>query len=84
MLEEQTLLQKEVLTFREAAIYLGLSHSYLYRLTSKNILRAYKPNEGKLYFKRIELYNWMLSKQKVVSTDTKKAVSQQSLKTRRN
>lgn len=65
LIKEQTLLKKEVLTSREAALYLGLSLSYLYRLSSKNIVPAYKPNDGKLYFNRVELVHWMLSKRKV-------------------
>lgn len=76
MLIRQTLVNKEVLCFKEAAVYVGLSRSHLYHLIGENKIQAYKPNDGKLYFKRLDLYNWMLSK--------KKAVSQQSNKARRN
>ena len=71
MLTVQTLVKKEVLSFKEAAVYVGLSHSYLYHLTSRNKIPAYKPNDGKLFFKRMDLYNWMLSKRKTCSCEIK-------------
>ena len=43
---------KGVLTLPEAADYLGLSKSYLYKLTSKKILPHSKPLGKKLFFKR--------------------------------
>lgn len=61
MLTEQNMLQKEVLTFNEAAIYLEVSHSHLYKMTSTGLIPSYKPNGKKLYFNRKELDNWLLS-----------------------
>ncbi len=61
MLNEQNLLKKEVLTFNETAIYLEVSHSHLYKLTSTSIIPSYKPNGKKLYFNRKELDKWLLS-----------------------
>lgn len=61
MLVEQNLLKKEVLNFSEAAVYLEVSHSHLYKLTSSGVLPAYKPNGKKLYFNRKELDSWLLS-----------------------
>jgi len=60
MLTEHNMLQKEVLNFNEAAIYLELSHSHLYKLTSGNFINHYKPNGKKIYFKRTELDIWLL------------------------
>lgn len=51
---------KEIMSFREAASYLDVSESLLYKLTSKKQIRFYKPNNGKIYFKRVDLNNWML------------------------
>src|ERR1035437_9285376 len=65
MLSDQTLLKKDVLVSKEAAVYLGLSLGYLYKLTGKNKIPVYKPNDGKLYFRRMDLNRWMLSKRKV-------------------
>ena len=61
MLMEQNMLKKEVLTFNEAAIYLEVSHSHLYKMTSTGVVPSYKPNGKKLYFNRKELDSWLLS-----------------------
>ena len=61
MLREQNLLKKEVLTFSEAADYLSVSNSHLYKLTSNNVIPFYKPNKKKIFFKRSELDAWLTS-----------------------
>jgi excisionase family DNA binding protein len=61
MLTEQNILRKDVLTFNETAIYLGVSHSHLYKMTSTGVIPSYKPNGKKLYFNRHELDAWLLS-----------------------
>ena len=49
---------KDVLTSDEAAVYLGVSKSFLYKLTMRKEIPHYKPN-GKLYFfERLELNRW--------------------------
>ncbi|MCP9761479.1 helix-turn-helix domain-containing protein [Lacihabitans soyangensis] len=58
---EQSINSKEILNFTEATKYLEVSASHLYKLTSANILPYYKPNGKKLYFKREELNEWLLS-----------------------
>lgn len=60
LLESQNLLVKEVLNFNDAAVYLELSASHLYKLTSTGYIPFYKPNGKKLYFKRAELDQWLL------------------------
>lgn len=50
---------REVLTSKQAAKYLGVSMSNLYRLTSSNRIGYYK-NAKFIYFKRTELDAWML------------------------
>jgi excisionase family DNA binding protein len=67
MLTEQNLLKKEVLNFNEAALYLEVSHSHLYKLTSSNAVPSYKPNGKKLYFNRTELDQWLLSNKQTSS-----------------
>ncbi|WP_428231109.1 helix-turn-helix domain-containing protein [Flavobacterium sp.] len=56
---EQNLQQKEILSFKEALVYLDVSESLLYKLTSNRALTFYKPNGGKLYFKKSDLHDWM-------------------------
>ena len=51
---------KEVLSFAEAAIFLSLSESYLYKLTSQQRIPYYKPNGKLVYFNRFELQEWLL------------------------
>ena len=56
--------QKNVLTFKEAAQFIGLSQSYLYKLTSKGIIPHYKPSGKMIYFNREELEMWLLQNRK--------------------
>ena len=50
---------KEMLNFKEACLFLDLSASYLYKLTSRGDIPYYKPHGKKNYFQREELFNWM-------------------------
>ncbi|MFV0566844.1 MAG: helix-turn-helix domain-containing protein [Flavobacteriaceae bacterium] len=56
----QFIAQKEILSFREALIYLDVSESFLYKLTSKKAIEFSKPNGGRIYFKKSDLDKWML------------------------
>ena len=58
-LDEQNLLQKTVLNFNEAAKYLDVSPSHLYKLTSTKHVPHFCPQGKKLYFKREELNEWL-------------------------
>jgi excisionase family DNA binding protein len=50
---------RQPLTLEEAASYLRLSKSYIYKLTSSGMIPHYKP-EGKLiYFEKAELDEWI-------------------------
>lgn len=60
LLETKQAMQKQVLNFNDACIYLELSQSHLYKLTSTGSIPHYKPNGKKLYFNRQELDNWLL------------------------
>ena len=55
------LTQKEVLTSEEAARYLGISKSYLYKLTMNQQIPHYKPMGKMCYFNRVELESWLQS-----------------------
>lgn len=55
-----TFLNKEIISFQEATQYLDISESSLYKMTSENRITFYKPNNGKIYFKKTDLDNWML------------------------
>lgn len=49
---------KEVYTSSEACMFLGISPSYLYKLTSAKLIPYYKPNGGMIFFNREELKRW--------------------------
>ena len=57
-LENVFLCQKEILNFDEAAEYLNMSKSTLYKLTSKKEIPHYKPNRF-VFFERSELDKWI-------------------------
>lgn len=52
---------KEVLTSDEAARYMGVSKSYLYKLTMRQEIPHYKPMGKMCYFNRAELEGWLQS-----------------------
>lgn len=52
---------KEVLTSDEAAKYMGISRSYLYKLTMRKEIPHYKPMGKVVYFNRSELEQWLQS-----------------------
>lgn len=52
---------KEVLTAQETASYMGVSMSYLYKLTMRKQIPHYKPLGKMCYFKRNEVEEWLLS-----------------------
>lgn len=59
-IKTNVLSQKTHLTLQEAAEFLGISKSYLYKLTSQRRISFYRPATKLIYFKRIELENWIL------------------------
>ena len=65
---------KEVLTSDEAAKYMGVSKSYLYKLTMRQQIPHYKPRGKMVYFNRLELEQWLQNNR--VSTATE--ISQQA------
>ena len=62
---EQLLQQDEKpLSFSEAAKYLDVSKSHLYKLTSKGLITHFKPNNKKIYFKQSDLNNFLFRNRK--------------------
>lgn len=52
---------KEVLTSDEAARYMGMSKSYLYKLTMRQEIPHFKPTGKVIYFNRTEVEQWLQS-----------------------
>ena len=68
-IENSILSQKRVLTFNENAAYIGLSKSYLYKLTSTGGIPCYKPHGKHIYFDRLEIENWLLKNKKLTNAE---------------
>ena len=58
---------KDVLTFDEACVYTGMSHSCMYKLTSSRKIEHFKPNGKMIYFRRKALEAFLL--QNRIATD---------------
>ena len=67
-IEKKMYILKEYLTVTEAADYLNLSPSLVYRLTSKHELPIYKPNGKTIFIRRDDLNRW-IAKTRVMSDD---------------
>lgn len=61
---------KEVLTSDEAARYMGISRSYLYKLTMTRKIPHYKPTGKVCYFDRRELENFLRSNRVSIINET--------------
>lgn len=48
------------MSFNEAAEFLGYKKNYLYQLTSKRKIPFSKPTNGKIFFDRKKLQDWVL------------------------
>lgn len=62
---------KEVLTSDEAAKYMGVSKSYLYKLTMRQQIPHFKPMGKMCYFNRLELEQWLQSNRVATTTEIK-------------
>jgi len=73
LIENQSLLTKNVLNLNEAAQYLDISQSHLYKLTSTKRIPHFCPQGKKLYFNREELDQWLLSNRQSTNAQIDKA-----------
>ena len=77
---DKNIILKEILSFNEAATYLDLSHSHLYKLTSSGSIPFYKPNGKKLYFNRVELNEWLQRNRSASSDEIEQKAAEFSIK----
>lgn len=70
-LEQMVFMAKNVFSFDEASKFLNLSKSYLYKLTSGNLIPHYKPQGKMLYFEKVQLEEWL--RQNPIKTQTQMA-----------
>lgn len=69
--------QKEVLSASEAATYMNVSLSHLYKLTAERKVPHFKPMGKMVYFNRLELESWLQSNR--VATDAELEAQAQKL-----
>lgn len=74
---------KKVLTFDEACDYTGISRSYMYKLTSANLISFSKPNGKIIFFSKEKLDAWLLSNGKKSALEIKKEANDYVLKNKR-
>ena len=66
---------KDVLTLEEAALFMGISKSSLYKMTHKHELPFYRPNGKLIYFEKSELLKWMRQSRTMSEAETKEAAA---------
>lgn len=62
-------LTEKILNFKQAAEFLGISSSALYKITHKRAITFYKPSGKLIYFKKSELIKWLLSNEQKSQVD---------------
>ena len=67
---------KEVLTLEEAALFMGISKSSLYKMTHRHELPFFRPNGKLIYFEKAELLKWMRQNRSMSEAETKEAAAQ--------
>lgn len=60
---------KPILTFDEACLYMGMSKSALYKITSNKEIPFSKPNGKMIYFRRADVDGWLLSHMSATATE---------------
>ena len=73
-LEELAVLNKETLTLKEAAKYLDLSCSHLYKLTYSKQIPHYKPRGKNVFFEKRELDKWLLQNRPATKAEMEQTV----------
>lgn len=66
---------KEILTFDEACIFMGISRPQLYRLTSTNKIAFSKPSGKLIYFRREDLITYLLQNRISTSKEIKESAA---------
>jgi excisionase family DNA binding protein len=78
--ELETLLKRkpdQPLNFNQAAQYLGFSHSYLYKLTSRKIIPCHRPTGKMLFFSKAEIDEWIFKNRDQKSDDRNQNVDEE-------
>lgn len=82
-IEKLLLSRKRVLTFEEACEYTGIKSSYMYKLTSTQIIPHSKPNGKVIFFDKEKLDNWLLQNETKSKTDIENKALSYTLRNKR-
>jgi excisionase family DNA binding protein len=82
-IEKLLLSRKRVLTFEEACEYTGIKSSYMYKLTSTQIIPHSKPNGKVIFFDKEKLDNWLLKNETKSKTDIENKALSYTLRNKR-
>jgi len=74
--------RKDVLTFEEACEYMGVSRSFLYKLTSRRQIPHSKPNGKMIYFEKKKINIWLLQNRRKSKTEIEKEALEYTFKNR--
>nr|WP_314496787.1 helix-turn-helix domain-containing protein [uncultured Chryseobacterium sp.] len=67
--------EKQILSFKESIEFMDVSKSFLYKMTSEGKINFYKPNNGKIYFRKEDLENWMMQNEVKSITSLEESIS---------
>jgi len=67
MLIQNFLPKKEVFNSREAGLYMGLSPDYVCTLARQGKFPSSRPNNGKRFYLKSDLFDWLLSTGRIIS-----------------
>ena len=59
-IEQSLLSQKTVFNMTDFCLYVGISKSWAYKLTSQRAVPHYSPNGKTIYFNKSEIDKWLL------------------------
>lgn len=74
LLLESNLNSKELFNVDDATLYLNISKSCLYKLTSRREIPFYTPGGKKIYFKKSEIDTWVFNSRVESVNDTENEV----------
>jgi len=78
-------MEKNILNLSEASKFTGYSKSHLYKLTHFRKIDHYKPNGKNIFFKKLDLENFLLQgKKEVVPSEYTEALAANYLLTKNN
>jgi excisionase family DNA binding protein len=83
-LENLVFQAKDILNLEEAAMFIGVKRSQLYKLTHSRAIPYFKPSGKLVYFEKSELLDWLkqnpVMSQKQIDLEAKETVSRLSMK----